>query len=113
MCLTAISHLISDRFINYFFTVIRNQNTKNSVGEFLSQNLGLVAYQIAEHKGRKGEKYISSTRKDFWQLFWSAVGGGFIVSVVAITKNLHRQTTFAAVLAGSVLMVPIMLPVLF
>ena len=33
----------SDRFINYFFTVIRNENTKNSVGEFLSQNLGLVA----------------------------------------------------------------------
>jgi site-specific recombinase len=78
----------TDRFINYFFTVIRNTNTRNSVGEFLSQNLGLVAYQIAEHKGRKGEKYISSTRKDFLQLFWSAAGGGFIISVVAITKNL-------------------------
>jgi site-specific recombinase len=80
--------LDTDRFMNYFFTVIRNENTKNSVGEFLSQNLGLLAYQIAEHKGRTGEKYISSTRKDFWQLFWSAIGGGFIISFIAISKNL-------------------------
>jgi site-specific recombinase len=78
----------TDRFINYFYTVIRNENTKNSVGEFLSQNLGLLAYQIAEHKGRTGEKYISTTRKDFWQLFKSSVGGGVIISFIAITKNL-------------------------
>jgi site-specific recombinase len=56
--------------------------------EFLSNNLGLLAYQIAEHKGKKGEKYISATRRDFITLFKSAMGGGVIVSVVAIIKNL-------------------------
>jgi len=78
----------TDRFVDYFVTVIRNENKKNSLGEFLSTNLGLLAYQIAEHKGRKGEKYISSTRKDFRTLFRSAMGGGVIVSFVAIVKNL-------------------------
>jgi len=78
----------TDRFVDYFVTVIRNENKKNSLGEFLSTNLGLLAYQIAEHKGRKGEKYISSTRKDFRTLFRSAMGGGLIVSFVAIVKNL-------------------------
>jgi site-specific recombinase len=78
----------TERFIDYFYTVITNENTKNSLQEFLSQNLGLLAYQIAEHKGKKGEQYISSTRKDFWQLFKSALKGGFIVSFVAIIKNL-------------------------
>ena len=78
----------TDRFVDYFITVIRNENKKNSLGEFLSTNLGLLAYQIAEHKGRKGEKYISSTTKDFRVLFRSAMGGGLIVSFVAIFKNL-------------------------
>ena len=78
----------TDRFVDYFITVIRNENKKNSLGEFLSTNLGLLAYQIAEHKGKKGEKYISSTRKDFRILFRSAMGGGVIVSFVAIVKNL-------------------------
>jgi len=78
----------TERFVDYFITVIRNENKKNSLKEFLSTNLGLLAYQIAEHKGKKGEKYISSTRKDFRRLFRSSLGGGLIVSFVAIIKNL-------------------------
>jgi site-specific recombinase len=78
----------TDRFVDYFITIIRNENKKNSLSEFLSDNLGLLAYQIAEHKGKKGEKYISSTRKDFRLLFRSAMGGGLIVSFVAVIKNL-------------------------
>ncbi len=92
----------TDRFINYFFTVIRNENTRNSVGAFLSENLGLLAYQIAEHKGKKGEKYISSTRKDFWQLFRSAMAGGFIVSFVAIAKNLLAKLPLPIFWQGAV-----------
>ncbi|MFT3934815.1 MAG: hypothetical protein QM726_14415 [Chitinophagaceae bacterium] len=78
----------TERFVEYFITVVRNEKKKNSLGEFLSTNLGLLAYQIAEHKGKKGEKYISTTRKDFRTLFRSAMGGGLIVSFVAIVKNL-------------------------
>ncbi len=78
----------TDRFIDYFFAVVKNENRKNSLGEFLSRNLGLLAYQIAEHKGKKGESYISSSTGDFKRLFNSAMGGGFIVSFVAIFKNL-------------------------
>lgn len=78
----------TERFVDYFITVVRNENKKNSLGEFLSTNLGLLAYQIAEHKGKKGEKYISISRKDFRSLFRSSMGGGLIVSFVAIVKNL-------------------------
>jgi len=82
------SHFDSDRFLKYFQTLVRNENTLNSLREFLSENLGYVAYQIAEHKGRKGEKYISNSNEEYWRLFKSALGGGFIVSFVAIFKNL-------------------------
>jgi site-specific recombinase len=78
----------TDRFIDYFFTIVKNENRKNSLGEFLSQQLGFLAYQIAEHKGRKGETYISTTLADYRKLLKSAMGGGLIVSFVAIIKNL-------------------------
>lgn len=84
-----------DRFINYFITVVRNQNRKNSLGEFLSQNVGLLAYQISEHGGRRGETFITKTRKEFNLLFLSAMGGGFIISFIAIFKNLLAKVTLA------------------
>lgn len=83
------------RFIHYFITVIRNQNRKNSLGEFLSQNLGLLAYQISEHGGKRGETFITKTRKEFYKLFVSAMGGGFIISFIAIFKNLLVKATVA------------------
>ncbi|KIC92725.1 hypothetical protein [Flavihumibacter solisilvae] len=89
------NHLNEDRFIEYFITVITNENKQNSLRGFLSDNLGLLAYQIAEHKGKKGEKYITSNRSEFRQLYRSAAGGGFIISVVAIIKNLLSKLTLA------------------
>lgn len=88
------NHLDEDRFIQYFITVVTNENKRNSIREFLSDNLGLLAYQIAEHKGKKGEKYITTNGDEYSQLFRSAVGGGFIVSFVAILKNLLGKLPF-------------------
>ena len=84
-----------ERFITYFITVVRNQNRKNSISEFLSQNVGLLAYQISEHGGRRGETFITKTRKEFNLLFLSAMGGGFIISFIAIFKNLLGKVTLA------------------
>jgi len=83
------------RFIHYFITVIRNQNRKNSLGEFLSQNFGLLAYQISEHGGKRGETFITRTKKEFYLLFLSALGGGFIISFIAIFKNLLGKVVVA------------------
>lgn len=76
------------RFVLYFKTVVHNENTKNSIKEFVSENTGYLAYQIAEHGGRTGEKFITTTRKEFWRMFKSAVGGGVIISFIGIIKNL-------------------------
>ncbi len=78
----------TERFAAYFKTVVKNENTKNSVKEFISENTSFLAYQIAEHGGRTGEKFITTTRKDFWRMFKSAAGGGVIISFIGIIKNL-------------------------
>ncbi|MBC7424812.1 MAG: hypothetical protein H7334_15335, partial [Ferruginibacter sp.] len=83
------------RFVTYFKTVVHNENRKNSIREYLSENTGYLAYQIAEHGGRTGEKFITTTRKEFWQMFKSAAGGGIIISFIGVIKNLLAKVVMA------------------
>ncbi len=85
----------TERFVDYFKTVVHNENTKNSVKEFLSENTSYLAYQIAEHGGRTGEKFITTTGKEFWRMFRSAAGGGIIISFIGIIKNLLGKMLMA------------------
>jgi len=78
----------SDNFISFFKMLVRNENTKNSIREFLSQSLGYVAYQIAEHKGSKGSHYITSTKKEYRKMMWSAMKGGSITAFITLFKNM-------------------------
>lgn len=83
------------RFIDIFRMLVRNEKRKNSIREFLSQGVGYLAYQIAEHKGTKGHKYITETRKDFYRMIRSAMWGGMIISFTAIFKNLIGKLKLA------------------
>lgn len=83
------------RFVEYFQTVVKNENRKNSLKGFISENTGYLAYQIAEHGGRTGEKFITTTRAEFWRMFKSAVGGGIIISFIGIVKNLLGKMMLA------------------
>lgn len=85
----------TERFVAYFKTVVKNENRKNSIKEFISENTGYLAYQIAEHGGRTGEKFITTTRAEFWRMFRSAVGGGIIISFIGIVKNLLGKMALA------------------
>src|SRR5580700_3911557 len=76
------------KFVEMFRILVRNENRKNSILEFMSQSLGYLAYQIAEHKGAKGNKYITSTWTEYRAMVWSAMGGGAWVCLVVLIKNL-------------------------
>jgi site-specific recombinase len=71
-----------------FRILVRNENRKNSILEFMSQSLGYLAYQIAEHKGAKGSKYITSTWAEYRAMLGSAMGGGAWICLVVLIKNL-------------------------
>jgi site-specific recombinase len=60
--------------------------TKNNLRSFVSNNLNLLAYRVVDHTKETGEKYITSSRKDYWKMFAAAAGGGFVVSILVIFK---------------------------
>jgi len=83
------------KFVDYFRMLVRNENRKNSMLEFLSQTMGYLAYQIAEHKGAKGNKYITSTRAEYRNMLYSAMGGGAWICLVVLIKNLLIRVPMA------------------
>ncbi|MEP7109285.1 MAG: hypothetical protein ABI760_14930 [Ferruginibacter sp.] len=89
------SNFNTERFVDYFKTVVHNENRKNSIKELMSENTSYLAYQIAEHGGRTGEKFITTTRYEFWRMFQSAMGGGIIISFIGIIKNLLSKISIA------------------
>jgi site-specific recombinase len=61
----------------------------------MSQSMGYLAYQIAEHKGAKGSKYITSTWAEYRAMLYSAMGGGAWVCGIVIIKNLLTRLPMA------------------
>jgi site-specific recombinase len=81
-------HFDAGKFVDFFRMLVRNENRKNSVLEFMSQTMGYLAYQIAEHKGAKGNKYITATWAEYRGMLISAMGGGAWVCLMVLIKNL-------------------------
>ena len=78
----------TNNLVDFFRVLVRNESRKTSIRELMSNSLGYVAYQIAEHKGAKGEKYITVSRKDYYKMIGSAMWGGLIICFVAVFKTL-------------------------
>jgi site-specific recombinase len=86
-------HFDAGKFVDFFRMLVRNENRKNSLLEFMSQSMGYLAYQIAEHKGSKGGKYITSTWAEYNSMLRSAMGGGAWICLVVFIKNLLTKLT--------------------
>jgi len=79
----------------FFQQLVRAENKKRSLRAHLNQNLAYLAFHITEHTGKKGERYITTTRPEYWRMFRSALGGGFIVGFLAIIKTIFSNQTLA------------------
>ncbi len=83
------------QLINIFYTIVRNENTKNSLKRLFRSNIQVLAFRITEHERDTGEHYITSGRKDFWHMFRSAMGGGLIAGIVAVIKCILHNIKMA------------------
>ena len=71
--------------------VVQAENTRNHIRPHLRASADLLAYQVVEHAAKKGSKYITSGRKDYWKFFLASLGGGLIVALFALVKILMKQ----------------------
>lgn len=88
------------RFSELWVKAIVNEKRKNSLRTFISQSVGYVAYQIAEVKGHKGKKYITTSSRTYKKMWLSAMAGGLIISFIALFKNILSGLTLAPMWKG-------------
>lgn len=56
------------------------------LGALIRQNLNLLARKTVERTGHSGEHYIAATRKEYWQMWLAALGGGLLTVFTAAIK---------------------------
>ena len=68
--------------------LIRYNCYKNNVRKFIGESTQLISYEITQHTAKTGEHYITETRSEYFKMFRTALGGGFIVGILCIIKVL-------------------------
>lgn len=83
------------RTVRFFTEMVESENKRHNLRDLLSKNVGLLAYQIAEHKGNTGEHYITTDRKEYFKFLYAAAGGGAVISFIAMFKTLLHHVNGA------------------
>ena len=83
-----IQNPLADYLTLFTKTCLDIHSPKNFVSRQFSSTLYLVTFLVTYHNGKTGEKYISSSAKEYVRMFFSAAGGGFIVANLCFIKLL-------------------------
>lgn len=82
------------------FTLLKANQEKYSIKNFIRSNTGLLAYRIMSHTSEKGEHYIGFSRNENKKLFRSAMGGGLIVVCLVFIKHYIHQLNLSLFFEG-------------
>lgn len=74
------------RIVRLFKTLVRAECRKNILSDYWGQNVELLSLRMTESAGRTGEKYITSSRGEYFGLIASAALGGLIITFMAGNK---------------------------
>lgn len=74
--------------IDLIMRLIQYNCIKNNVTKLFNESTQLTAYEITQHTAKTGEHYITSSTKEYFSMFRSAMVGGVIVGVLCVIKLL-------------------------
>jgi len=78
-----------------FKELVAADNRKYSVGDVIRTSTDLLTIQVTEHAGRSGEHYVTSNRREWFEMLRSASGAGLIVGFMATIKILFSKLLLA------------------
>jgi site-specific recombinase len=67
-------------------TLLETEQTSDEIGEFIGQNVSLLARNVTDHASRHGEHYVAEDRADWQAMAKSAAGGGIVIAFMALFK---------------------------
>ena len=67
-------------------TLLATEQTSDELGEFIGQNISLLARNVTDHASRHGEHYVAEDRAEWRAMAKSAAGGGIVIALMALFK---------------------------
>lgn len=69
-------------------TLIGYNCRKTNIRKLIGESTQLLSYEITHHTAQTGEHYITSNKREYWEMFRSASLGGVIVGLMCVVKLL-------------------------
>lgn len=69
-----------------FKQTVRAECRRNRLSDYWSTNVSLLSLRMTESASKRGEKYITTTRREYFGMIRSAALGGFIIALMSALK---------------------------
>jgi site-specific recombinase len=90
------------KIVILFKELVYGECHKNDIGEYLQNNIEVMALRVTENASRTGEHYITNNRHEYFALMRSAMGAGVLIGIMAMIKislaKLHLAPLTEAIL---------------
>jgi site-specific recombinase len=78
-----------------FKELVRAECRKNKLSDYLGKNVELLSLRMTESASKTGERYITTTRSEYFRMFGSAAVGGLIIALMSALKIVIGKQGFA------------------
>lgn len=72
--------------IQFGLKLIKYHCLKNNITKLFNESTQIIAYEITQHTAKTGGHYITTTKKEYFQMLLTAMGGGLIVGFLCVIK---------------------------
>jgi site-specific recombinase len=83
------------KMVQLFKELVYGESHKNDIGEYLRDNVEVMALRVTENASRTGEHYITNNRHEYFALMRSAMGAGVIIGIMAMMKIVFAKLHLA------------------
>ena len=81
------------RWLDFVGDAIEGEARRGGIRALIGRTAGMLALRVTDNASRTGEHYITTTRAEYFDMWRSAMGAGFIVVFMAILKIYSSQAT--------------------
>lgn len=74
--------------IRLAYKLIKYNCTRNNLRTFIKESIQLISFEVTQHTAKTGEKYITQSKSEYFNMLNTAMGGGLIVGILCIIKVL-------------------------
>ncbi|WP_407278407.1 site-specific recombinase [Aromatoleum evansii] len=77
---------VAPEIVDLFKELVRSECRKHRLSDYLGKNVELLSLRMTESAGKTGERYITTTRREYFGILGSAALGGLIIACMAAFK---------------------------